>query len=105
MPGKMAGSAPRPTVGLSKVPVAVCTSRRSCRKGRKSANIHARSAVIRGIPVKDGEILKSAPGATVTQRLALARRGKRDARRSTSRTDASAHHDRHRTSFGDYSIM
>jgi hypothetical protein len=26
MPGKMARSAPRPTVGLSKVPVAVCTS-------------------------------------------------------------------------------
>ena len=52
MPGKMARSAPRPTVGLPKVPIAVCTLRRSCRKGRKSANIHARSAVIRGIPVK-----------------------------------------------------
>jgi hypothetical protein len=32
------------------VPVAVCSLRRSCKKGRKSANIHARSAVVRGIP-------------------------------------------------------
>ena len=36
MPGKMARSAPRPPFGLPEVPVAVRTSRLSCRKAGKA---------------------------------------------------------------------
>jgi hypothetical protein len=34
--GKWPKSAPRPRFGRSKMPVAVCTSRRSCRKAEKT---------------------------------------------------------------------
>jgi Schlafen, AlbA_2 len=40
MPGKMAKSAPRPAFGLPEGPVAVCTSRRSCRTPKKRENSH-----------------------------------------------------------------
>ena len=52
MPVKIARSAPRPSFGLPKLLVAIHTSRQSCYKAGKSANIHASSRVIRGIPGK-----------------------------------------------------
>ena len=52
MPVKIARSAPRPSFGLPELLVAIHTSRQSCYKAGKSANIHASSGVIRGIPVK-----------------------------------------------------
>ena len=51
MPRKMAKLAPQLPFGVPEVPVAVCTSRPVLQEGRKSANIHAKSAVSRGIPV------------------------------------------------------
>ena len=50
MPVKIARSAPRPSFGLPELLVAIHTSRQSCYKAGKSANIHASSGVIRGIP-------------------------------------------------------
>jgi hypothetical protein len=52
MPGKIARSDPRPSFGLPELLVAIHTSRQSCCKGLKSANIYASSGVIRGIPAK-----------------------------------------------------
>ena len=52
MPVKIARSAPRPSFGLPELLVAIHTSRQSCYKAGKSANIHASSGVIRGIPDK-----------------------------------------------------
>ena len=52
MPVKIAKSAPRPSFGLPELLVAIHTSRQSCYKAGKSANIHASSGVIRGIPVE-----------------------------------------------------
>jgi hypothetical protein len=52
MPVKIARSAPRPSFGLPELLTAIHTSRQSCYQGRKSANIHASSGVIRGIPAK-----------------------------------------------------
>ena len=43
MPGKIARSAPRPSFGLPELLVAIRTSRQSCCKAGKSANIHASS--------------------------------------------------------------
>ena len=51
MPGKMARSASRPPFGLPDALVAVCISRRSCRKAGK-ARIHASSELSGGIPVE-----------------------------------------------------
>ena len=47
MPVKIARSAPRPSFGLPELLVAIHTSRQSCYKAGKSANIHASSGVIR----------------------------------------------------------
>ena len=58
MPVKIARSAPRPSFGLPELLVAIHTSRQSCYKAGKSANIHASSRVIRGIPV---EMTRSRP--------------------------------------------
>ena len=52
MPAKIARSAPRPSFGLPELLVAIHISRQSCYKAGKSANIHASSGVIRGIPAK-----------------------------------------------------
>lgn len=59
MPVKIARSAPRPSFGLPELLVAIHTSRQSCYKAGKSANIHASSAVIRGIPAKDKITLRN----------------------------------------------
>jgi hypothetical protein len=49
MPGKIARSAPRPSFGPPELLVAIHTSRQSCCKAGKSANIHASSGVIWGM--------------------------------------------------------
>jgi hypothetical protein len=59
MPVKIARSAPRPSFGLPELLVAIHTSRQSCYKAGKSANIHASSGVIRGIPAKDKITLRN----------------------------------------------
>ena len=50
---------PRPSFGLPELLVAIHTSRQSCYKAGKSANIHASSGVIRGIPAKDKITLRN----------------------------------------------
>ena len=52
MPGKMARSAPRPPFGLPEVLGSRPHLASVLQEGRKNANIHARSGVIRGIPVE-----------------------------------------------------
>ena len=59
MPVKIARSAPRPSFGLPELLVAIHTSRQSCYKAGKSANIHASSGVIRGIPAQSRPLLHS----------------------------------------------
>jgi hypothetical protein len=59
MPVKIARSAPRPSFGLPELLVAIHTSRQSCYNTGKSANIHASSGVIRGIPAKDKITLRN----------------------------------------------
>jgi hypothetical protein len=51
MPVKIARSATRPSFGLPELLVAIHTSRQSCSKTGKSANICVSLGVIRGIPV------------------------------------------------------
>ena len=55
MPVKIARSAPRPSFGLPELLVAD----QFCYKAGKSANIHASSGVIRGIPAKDKITLRN----------------------------------------------
>jgi hypothetical protein len=50
MPVKIARSAPRPAFGLLELLVAIQHLASVLLRGRKSANIHASSGVIRGIP-------------------------------------------------------
>jgi hypothetical protein len=50
MPGKMTNSILRPPLRPPQVPAAVRSSRLSCGKVGKSANIHLSSGVIWGIP-------------------------------------------------------
>ena len=57
MPVKIARSAPRPSFGLPELLVAIHTSRQSCYKAGKSANIHASSDI--GNPAKDKITLRN----------------------------------------------
>ena len=56
MPVKIARSAPRPSLGLPELLVAIHTSQQPCCKAGKARIIYASSGVIRGIPVGSATI-------------------------------------------------